>query len=42
MEFSYKDRNGNFRTAQVNVTGNTLKGDDKGGYVQNEFTGVRR
>jgi SAM-dependent methyltransferase len=42
MEFSYKDRNGNFRTAQVTVTGNTLKGDDKGGYVQNEFTGVRR
>ena len=42
MEFSYKDRNGNFRTAQVTVSGNTLKGDDKGGYVQNEFTGVRR
>ena len=42
MEFSYKDRNGNFRTAQVTVNGNTLKGDDKGGYVQNEFTGVRR
>jgi SAM-dependent methyltransferase len=42
MEFSYKDRNGNYRTAQVTVNGNTLKGDDKGGYVQNEFTGMRR
>jgi hypothetical protein len=26
----------------VTVNGNTLKGDDKGGYLQNEFTGVRR
>ncbi len=42
LEFTYKDRNGNFRTAQVTINGNALKGDDKGGYLQNEFTGVRR
>lgn len=42
LEFSYKDRNGNYRTAQATVNGSTMKGDDKGSYIQNEFTGVRR
>ena len=42
LEFGYKDLNNNFRTAQATITGSSMKGDDKGSYIQNEFTGVRR
>lgn len=42
LEFGYKDLNNVYRTAQATVTGSTMKGDDKGSYIQNEFTGVRR
>jgi SAM-dependent methyltransferase len=42
LEFGYKDLNNVYRTAQATITGSAMKGDDKGSYIQNEFTGVRR
>lgn len=42
LQFSYIDRNNNFRTARATVTGSTMKGEDKGGYMHSEFSGTRR